>query len=515
MSDDLEADLALQLAAPSPSLPEYWIARMSIMNETDLRTHWAIMLSEESIPPTTLDSVFQWLRERLGVRMGAIRSEFQQRLREINADEPETHGDWARWYLEGLPPNFAADGMFWIFDDESTIFRPCALEFIANILSAQNGKNCTRDGDYRAIAGRAYMIRAQETKEQQLEPMVGVAAGSIFYRMTPDGIVEESLAMEHRARFKIEADPDESEGLFTKFIAEIADEDQVKLLRQHFAGVLFGVQWMMQKVVLWYGAGATGKSTLQSILQVMVPDELISSVSPKDWDKEYHRAAMAGMVLNVVGEVDERSPLGAEFKNITGGGKVNARHPTHQPFSYVSKAAQVFCSNYLPPSTDKSDAFWRRWSVVEFNNVKEEKARDPALAAKIRSKELGCVLAFALKGAQEIVDASTEGNWRFRTTARQADIETQWTLEINSVAAFLADEDALVISEECEVGKTQLFKEYLEWSRDNNMRPLGRNKFNREMSENEGWKKGIRIGRNEVSGVRVWIGVGLLAEKSF
>ncbi len=507
--NDFETDILAAIDAPDPSDPRYWIAEFSSMGDA-LRRDWATRLSEESLPPTTLDIVFRWLSGQLGVSLGSVRAEFQQRLREINEDDPETHGEWSRWFLTQLPVNFAQEGTFWVFDDESTVFNPLSLEEAAVAIGETRGKNLTRRGDYQAVAGLAYSLRATQTRSLAIDFPMGVAVQQRFYRLTAGGLVVENLKLEHYARFKIDAKPRRKKGLFTEFIKRIADEDQQRLLRQHFAAVLFGIQWKMQKCVLWYGPAATGKSTLMAILESMVPRELISAVPPADWEKEYHTAAMAGKVLNVVGEIEDKSALGAAFKNVTGGGRINARHPTQQPFSFVSKAAQVFCSNYLPPSSDKSDAFWRRWSVVEFTNVIAPEDRDTDLAAKILKDELGCVLAFALQGAEEIADASEDDRWRFLTTERQDSIKAQWVLEINSVAAFLEDDDVVILGEQYTTGKTLLFQTYSQWCRDNNQRPLGRNKFNREMLVNSGAERKIEIGSRQENRTKLWIGVGLL-----
>lgn len=507
---DLEASIIANIDVVGPGDPAYWSGVYALMTDQDFGRQWAVLLSEEAVPPTTQDAVFRYVADRLAVTMGSVRAEFAQRLREINADEPETHGEWARWWLNGLGNNFAVEGSFWVYNDDERIFEALSVELAAAQISDQRGRNLTRRSDYMAVAGLAYSIRAAETVG--VDPPIGIAVQNEFYSMTRAGVKTTELKMEHYARFKIDAKPKKKKGMFTKFIKESVDADQQQLLRQHFAAVLFGIQWKMQKCVLWYGPGATGKSTLQTILEAMVPNHLISSVSPADWEKEYHVAAMAGKVLNVVGEIEDRSSLGAMFKNVTGGGRINARHPTQQPFSYVSKAAQVFCSNYLPPSTDKSDAFWRRWSVVKFVNIVPEDKRDINLSTKIMEKEIGCVLAFALQGADEICKASTADYWNFKRSARQKTIEAQWVLEINSVAAFLEDDDCCVLGDGKVTGKALLFRAYTSWCLDNNQRPLGRNKFNREMVDNTGLKHGIVIGAAD-NKTKIWRGIGLLDER--
>lgn len=510
---DLEADIVARINEDDPTDPEWWVATFSAMTPREFRDEWVIMLSAERIPPTTLDAVHRWVAGRLEVTLAAVRAEYNERMRDMLADMPETHGDWARWYLGELPDNFATEGVVWVYDDDERLFEARSHERIANQMSVQSGKNCTRSTDYRAIAGLVYSIRSMDPASTAVDPPPGIATRDKFYKLTPEGVVVENLSHDHYARFRIDATPTPyDEGLFAQLLSKIADDDQKRLLRQHFASVLFGVLWEMQRVILWYGPAATGKSTLQTIIMSMVPRNLISAVPPQNWEHEYHAAAMAGKVLNVVGEIEDRAPLGAAFKNVTGGGLVNARHPTQQPFNYVSRAAQVFCSNYLPPSSDKSEAFWRRWSVIEFTQTIPAEDRDPALARKILKDELGCVLQFALDGAQDIIDASSDGRWLFAETERQASVQERWELEINTVAAFVTDEEVVVRGADQMCGKKVFFRAYQKWCRDNNQYPMGLVKFRRELLVSLGKRFGISEGRND-GDVRVYIGVDILEQE--
>lgn len=149
--------------------------------------------------------------------------------------------------------------------------------------------------------------------------------------------------------------------------------------------------------------------------------------------------------------------------------------------------------------------------MVEFTETVPEADRDPDLAHKIKRDEVGSVLAFALAGARDIIEASEDGRWRFLTTARQSDIQAQWELEINSVAAFLEDSDVVAFGEKLDCGKAVFFRAYTRWCQDNNQRPMGRNKFTRELTVNLGKRYEIREGRAD-NGTRLWTGVGLTDE---
>ena len=69
--------------------------------------------------------------------------------------------------------------------------------------------------------------------------------------------------------------------------------------------------------------------------------------------------------------VIEYSPL---LKKLTGQDPIGAEFKGKQPFDFVNYAKLCIGSNSLPSSTDTSDGFYRRWTIVNFdNNFREGK----------------------------------------------------------------------------------------------------------------------------------------------
>lgn len=522
MTDELEQRLLDNASsADDPLMPAYWRARFDQMPLGELWTAWPRELAEQALPETTLDAVFRYLAGKLGVTLGAVRADYRNHLRSINDADPTTHAEWAEIWASGLPYHLADNGMFWLYDDEEKIFKGLTLDeagVSVGRTEGMDGQNCKRVSDYRAIAGFAYTMKEQSQPAPFASAPIGVATDDWFYRVKGREIVREALDRDHHATFKIPVQPgDLRDGVFMSLVeAALTDKEQVDLLKQHFAATIFRLLWRMQKVCLWYGPGATGKSTFQKILEALMPANQTSAVPPHYWDQEYHSAAMAGKVLNVVGEIDERNPLGAAFKNVTGNGRINARHPTHKPFSFVSQAAQIFCSNYLPPTVDRSDSFWRRWSIIEFRNVVPPQHRDPMLAEKILRDELDVVLGFAFEGMRMLIDNSVEDRYTFSMTEREREVFQEWSLEANSVEAFLMDEDVVILDtviapegEPRRCGRAVLYDTYSAWCRRNNMRPLGVRKFKKELDGHLGAKYGLRLVQQDSR--RWWLGVGLVA----
>jgi putative DNA primase/helicase len=167
-----------------------------------------------------------------------------------------------------------------------------------------------------------------------------------------------------------------------------------------------------------------------------VPPELITSTSPHRWDTDYFIAQLAGKRLNAVGELSKRDPLPTHsFKNVLGGDRIQGRHPTRRAFHFVCVAAHVFNSNFLPNTHDRSNAFFRRWRIVAFENPIMPHEVELGFDALVIDKELPQVLAWALDGAVRLMRQGA-----FSESASHARLLRKWKSTASPVLEFLSDE---------------------------------------------------------------------------
>lgn len=351
-------------------------------------------------------------------------------------------------------------GALFRFDANSGLWTRFDLDAVARFVgNTINERNCKRIADYRGIAQLVYS-EARDGVAHDASPFddapPGIAANQMFHQMNGAGIETVPLLPEHLARFAVPVTPNEKHPmpLFDKLLkASFPDtdekgdsEEQRKLIQMHFGACVIGVAARMQKAMLWRGVERSGKSTLQTIMRSMFEPDNVSAVPPHLWHHEYHCAALAGKILNTVGEIDDKRPLTSSFKNVIGRDLLHGRHVTHRPFSFRSEAGHVFNCNGFPPTEDQTNAFWDRWSCVEFRHTRPENERDDTLAEKIIATELPGVLAWALEGA----DLLGKGGGRFSKTAAHVAMLTKWRNRTDSVRSWLADLDANSFARDCQ-----------------------------------------------------------------
>lgn len=416
-------------------------------------------------------------------------------------DEGRSHSEMANAVFAMIHANdkqapLADAGALYRFDRRSGLWMRHELDALARFVgNTINERNCKRIADYRGIAQLIYSD-ARDGVAHDASPFdtapPGVAADGMFFRMNGSGVERVRLAPEHLARFAVPVAPNEEHPrpLFERLIAasfpamDHDHDEQRLLLQQHFGACIIGVAARMQKAMLWRGIERSGKSTLQEVMRSMYKAENVAAVPPHLWHHEYHCAALAGKVLNTVGEVYDKRPLTVSFKNVIGRDLLHGRHVTHRPFSFRNETGHVFACNGYPPTEDQTNAFWDRWSGLEFRHTRRPEERDDQLAEKIVKTELPGVLAWALRGAALLA----QNHGRFIETSAHKKMLEVWRGRTDSVRSWLLDPEAIeLLRDHADEGsfdnaywirsQTELHRAYCAWCQSARRHPLGLHTF--------------------------------------
>ena len=117
-----------------------------------------------------------------------------------------------------------------------------------------------------------------------------------------------------------------------------------------------------------YGGGANGKSVFFEIVTALLGKDNVSNYSLSSLTNvnSYTRAKIEGYLLNYATEINGK--LDADiFKQLVSGEAVDARLPYGQPFIMYDYAKLVFNCNQLPKDVEHTDAFYRRFLIIEFD----------------------------------------------------------------------------------------------------------------------------------------------------
>jgi putative DNA primase/helicase len=167
-------------------------------------------------------------------------------------------------------------------------------------------------------------------------------------------------------------DPNATAPRWQQFLSEVflGDEELITFV-QRFAGYSLTADTSEEKMLICWGEGANGKSTLLNALAHAAGDYgyamPFSTVEAQRnaGGPTNDLAALAGRRLVISSEVNESSPLNeARIKALTGGDPITARFLNHEFFTFQPAAKFWLGVNHKPRVRDESKGFWRRIALL-------------------------------------------------------------------------------------------------------------------------------------------------------
>ena len=240
----------------------------------------------------------------------------------------------------------------------------------------------------------------------------------------------------------VEYDPAAKAPRFNQFLFEVFKGDVDELEKIMLVGEALGYSLIpschLEKFFLLVGSGANGKSVLLGVLKDLLGAENVAAVKPSQFNSNFQRAYLRGMLANIVTEIEVGSQLADGLKALTSGEPITAEQKHRDPFTFTPFATQWLGTNHFPHVGDVSGGFTRRAIVLTFNQHFAEGCRDVHLAGKLRA-ELPGILNIALDGLARLYR-----NNRFTGPESCARAMRRWLSEVDQVSEF--------VEEECEEG---------------------------------------------------------------
>ncbi|MDP3768320.1 MAG: phage/plasmid primase, P4 family, partial [Dehalococcoidia bacterium] len=367
----------------------------------------------------------------------------------LRADHPElAHRCLRDLRVGGEEAIIYAEGAFHRFTEASCLWEPISDPEVQRVLASYSGAQLTRGTRTREVSLSHSDVRGATRMAQALaadptffdRPPVGVAFRNGFLRIGDDGAVQlEALTRDHRARTYLpyDYDPNARAVTWERFLRECFRgdgdvEERVAFLQEFVGACLVGEATRYQKVLLLTGEGANGKGKFCDTVERLFPLSRVSHVKPQDLGQAYDRAALVGVLLNLVAEIPEADILAAaSFKEIVTGDTVNARNPHERVISFRPIAGHIYSANSLPGTVDYSYAFFRRFEVIHWSRTFAGPDRDVFLSEKI-APDLPAIAAWALEGAQRLRKRGA-----YAPPPSSAEALQQWRHDVDAVAHFL------------------------------------------------------------------------------
>jgi P4 family phage/plasmid primase-like protien len=220
--------------------------------------------------------------------------------------------------------------------------------------------------------------------------------------------------------------------LFLRFLEQKVPDPSLRSLVQEMFGYILEPSTRYQKGFSLIGKSGTGKSTLLKILSDLVGPNNRSNIKLEKLGERFQVAALDGKLVNISSEVSEKVFLDdGTVKALIAGDEVTGERKHQDPYSFVPTCRLVVAANTSPLTHDTSNAFFRRWIPIPFDQELAVEKWDWDLHDKIKIVELPGVLLFALAGLARL--RAQNG-----FTKSEASIQAleKWKREIDPVQEF-------------------------------------------------------------------------------
>lgn len=370
------------------------------------------MSSKNSANLTAIEENLIMDKIKSGFGKGLSYASMRKQIAEFSAGpiEGTDHSQIARAVLRDIERDTLMryhNGQFWSW--EGSHWEPYDKQKI-RILIAQNYGDlpyARKAGDHKGILDIITQIAPQGIREMEIQ---GVNfANGVF---TEDGkLIEHKPAYGFTYTLPYRYLPDESHRCeqFLQFLESCWGkdkdyEDKKLALQEAICATVFGWAARYQRVFCLYGVPRSGKSQLLEIIEGLVPETSVASVSFDKWADGPSLVALDGKLVNIVGELSVNANIRSDiFNKVVVGEPISLRQLYGETYLTRLRAAHWIGSNHPPKSNDHSAGFNRRWLYLTFNYQVKKKDIIPNLGRKIISEEREAILAWAMEARERLI----------------------------------------------------------------------------------------------------------------
>jgi putative DNA primase/helicase len=291
---------------------------------------------------------------------------------------------------------------------------------------------------------------------------------------------------------------------FDTYLTTTLDADVIPLVEE-IMGYCLIADTRFEKAVMLTGEGENGKSVFLDTLAALLGTDNVSNVALQDLEENRFRVAeLYGKLANTFADLDARALRSSSmFKTLVTGDAITAERKFKDPFTFRSYARLLFSANRVPPSHDRTRAFYRRWLIIPFEHTFTGTQADKSLRAKLCA-ELPGIFNRAVDGVHRL----------FTQEAFTEPLAVQEALK----AYVRSNDNVRVFVDECvdviagqHISKKEFYAVYGVWCDQNGEQAISQKALKDALTQavptvREG-RPTVREGRPTAKGLRSWEGL--------
>ncbi|MHB1867571.1 MAG: phage/plasmid primase, P4 family [Nitrososphaerales archaeon] len=264
--------------------------------------------------------------------------------------------------------------------------------------------------------------------------------------------------------------------MFRKFLREVQPDEEDQTMIRYQIAYCFVRRPFMEKAFLHTGGGANGKSTFFHVLEALLGAANVSHISIQDFDEDTFAAAGVDRKLaNIYPDVTDRDiEYTGKLKALISGDRISVHNKHQRRFDLYPYAKHFYSCNKLPIVHDDSDAWFRRWIIMNWNQKFEGSDQDRELAVKLTTKEeLQGIFNWVLPTINKLLETR-----QFPDSADTDQVRKEWGARSDLILAWKNEKIKENAGKESFIPQPLLHENYVAWCLTNKYTALGKKKFN-------------------------------------
>ncbi len=329
-------------------------------------------------------------------------------------------------------------------------------------------------------------------------PYLMTCENGIIDLRTPDMLNDFSPNYLSLIKIPIEYNPSATCPAIEKFFSEIVNQEDIQTLFE-IVGFCLIKRYFIHKAIMQVGDTHSGKSTFQKLLCKLIGERNITHQPLQTLIKErFASSQLYGKLINCFADLPNNAlKYTGFFKALTGEDTISAERKFKDPFEFENIAKLIFSCNEMPKTSDKSDAFFIRWIIINFPNRFDDKnpRTDKMLIDKLTTpQELSGLLNKGLEAAKTLFK-----NQHFTNNLNVEEIRLYYEKLSNPIYAFT--EENCIKQTDGEIPKKEFYMKLMTYCMERKLTLATSNFTTQEMK---------RLGFSESQkhdGSRIWEGL--------
>lgn len=271
-----------------------------------------------------------------------------------------------------------------------------------------------------------------------------VFTNGVFDTKTGD-LVDFSVNYKTDIVMDYEFKPDLKSALWESFLEQTVPDENARETFHQFCGCFLAnrKEYKIEHLCFVIGEGRNGKSVLCQAVVNVFAKEVASSYTPQQLFKSngdqmaYRIADVNGKIVNYCDDVTNSDFSGGELKSFVSGGEFTGRSPYSRKSTKLTKVPLMLCcANAIPPTTDDSDGFFRRFLIIDAPNQIDERDIDTNLVQKLSADDVkAAIFNWIYEGYKTFV----ENGGKIDVAKTVKDIVEQMKRNANSLRRWISE----------------------------------------------------------------------------